>query len=419
VGNFGSQWRLTSQPTGGAVNVTSSVAPPTTGTGQLLINEFMVDNRSSLQDPDEPGAFEDWFEIYNPGNAEVDMSGMYLTDSFSTPTKYRIPSGVRIPARGYLVFWADNDTGQGPRHANFALDADGERLGLYASDGSTLIDSITFTTQQENISFGRASDGAGEWTIFQPATPGATNASGFASWIANGASYRLGPLAAASVASAFGQNLASGTTIASSTPLPQSLGGITITLTDSAGSSFSAPLYFVSAQQVNFQIPAAAARGRARVALRKQDGSSLTGDILIGPVGPGLFSANASGEGVGLIAGLRVDGSGTQSGIPVYAYDAQQGRAVPMPVNLGDATDKIYLTIYTTGVRGAISTSDVAVQVGDTDVPVTYAGPQSEFPGIDQINIGPLPRSLAGQGQVDVELTINNVRANRVTVTIQ
>jgi spore coat protein CotH len=175
VGWFGSEWAVTNTPSAGTSNATAPIAPVQAGTGQLKINELMADNKSTLEDPNEPGAFEDWFEIYNPGTVEVDMTGMYLTDDASNPTKYRIPAGVRVPARGYVVFWADNDTAQGAVHTNFALSAEGERIHLYQPDGVTLIDSVTFGAQQADISFGRSPDGGDQWTIFRPATPGAAN----------------------------------------------------------------------------------------------------------------------------------------------------------------------------------------------------------------------------------------------------
>jgi uncharacterized protein (TIGR03437 family) len=49
-------------------------------------------------------------------------------------------------------------------------------------------------------------------------------------------------------------------------------------------------------------------------------------------------------------------------------------------------------------------------------VPITYAGPQGEFPGLDQINAGPLPRSLQGRGVVDAIFTVNGKTSNRVTL---
>lgn len=419
VGLYGDRWAVTAQPTPGAANPAAAATPAPPGTGRLLINEFMADNKTALQDPDEPGAFDDWIEIYNPGAAAVDMSGMYLTDNFSNKTKYRIPDGVMIPAGGYLVFWADNDTNQGPLHTSFALAADGERIGLYEPDGQTLIDSVTFTTQQEDISFGRVSDGAAEWTIFYPGTPGAANAAPYANWIANAASYGLGPVAPDSITSAFGENLAAVTVLAPSNSLPNELGGMTVGVTDSTGAVHSARLFFVSATQVNFQMPETVAAGRATVKLRRHNGAVLTGDVLIGSVGPGLFSANASGTGVGLAAALRVDAAGAQIPISVFIYDAVRQRTLPVPISLGSAADQIYLTIYGTGIRGAQRLSDVKAQVGGIAVPVLYAAAQGEFAGFDQINVGPLPRSLAGKGTVEVELTVDNRRANSVTVMIE
>ena len=103
VGMLGARWSLTTTPTPAAENLinvpegTSEVSP---GTGQLLINEFMADNDNAVEDPDEAGAYEDWFEIYNPGSNAVDMSGMYISDNLNNATKWQVPAGVVIPAGG-------------------------------------------------------------------------------------------------------------------------------------------------------------------------------------------------------------------------------------------------------------------------------------------------------------------------------
>jgi uncharacterized protein (TIGR03437 family) len=418
IGNSGSQWLLTTEPTAGAANPATGISQAV-GTGVLRINELMADNESAVEDPDERGAYEDWIEIYNPGSATVDMSAMYLTDNLANPTKWQAPQGLTIPPRGYLVFWADNDVRQGARHTNFNLDADGEEIALFQPDGKTLIDAVTFRAQQPNVSLGRASDGGGEWAIFQPATPGAANAQPMANWIVNAASFQIGPLAAGAVASAFGQNLAASTAAAASTPLPATLGGTTVTVTDSANATHSALLFFVSSGQVNFQVPASAAPGRAKITMRRQDGTALSGDILIQSIAPGVFSANANGQGVGLIAALRVNTAGVQTPLSVYSYDASVQRSVPVPFGLGADSDKVYLVLYGTGIRGVEKLADVRVQVGNQDVAVLYAGAQNDFVGLDQVNVGPLPRALAGKGEVEVELRVAGRRANRVTVKIQ
>jgi len=52
-------------------------------------------------------------------------------------------------------------------------------------------------------------------------------------------------------------------------------------------------------------------------------------------------------------------------------------------------------------------------------VPVLYAGPQGQFAGLDQINLGPLPRALTRRGEVDIDITIEGKQANIVTVSIE
>jgi uncharacterized protein (TIGR03437 family) len=418
LGLYGDRWSVTVQPTPATAN--SAVSAPTQGTGQLLINEIVADNRRSFEDPNEPGAYEDWFEVYNPGATDVNMSGMYITDNLSNPTKWKVPDGVMIPARGRLVFIADdNETAQGPLHTSFSLNADGESLAIYESNGTTLIDLVTFAVQQEDVSFGRVTDGATSWSIFKPATPGAANTAAYVNWITSGASFLLAPIAPHSISSAFGQSLAAGTVVASSTPLPTTLGGVTVSITDIAGVTRNAPLFFVSAGQVNFQVPAETASGRARVTVRRQDGSTLTGDLLVDSVAPGLFAANANGQGVGAMVALRVDSAGAQTYLPVFNYNTSQQRFVAVPVSLGAETDKLFLILFGTGIRSATNLSAVTVEVGGVEAPVAFAGAQGDLVGLDQVNIGPLPRALVGKGSVEVVIRVNGRRANRVTVTIQ
>lgn len=421
---YGSEWSLTGSPSPGATNVVTAAVGttpvrPSTGTGRLLINEFMADNDGAFPDPDEPGAYEDWFEVYNPGPTPVDMGGMYISDSLNNPTKWRVPEGVVIPARGYLVFLADGETAQGPRHTSWSLSADGESLSIYEPDGKTLIDSVVFGPQRTDVSLGRTSDGAATWSLFFPATPGAANTSPIANWILNAAGYQIAPLAPESIASAFAEGLATSTVMASSVPLPTTLGGVSLAITDNKGRQREAPLYFVSPNQLNFQVPAETAAGKARVEIRKQDGTSLTADILVDPVAPGLFSADATGTGVGLIAAVRVDARGTQSHQPAYQYDAAAKKVVPVPLSLGAESEQVYLVLYGTGIRYAQGQSSLTAQVGGTTVPVSFAGPQGEYAGLDQVNIGPLPRSLAGKGEAAVVVAAGRFKSNTVSVTIQ
>jgi hypothetical protein len=148
----------------------------------LVINEFVASNDNNVPDPQ--GEYDDWVEIYNFGDANIDVGGMYLTDDLDEPTKWQIPQGypsqTTVPADGFIVFWADGDTADGPLHADFKLSADGEEIGLFDTDGSTLIDGIVFGEQTTNISYGRYPDGNDDLRFFYDTTPLAENNGAYA-----------------------------------------------------------------------------------------------------------------------------------------------------------------------------------------------------------------------------------------------
>ncbi len=143
----------------------------------LYINEFMASNQSTITD--EFGEFDDWVEIYNPGTSPIDIGGMYMTDDTTETNLWQIPttnaSLTTIPAGGYLLVWFDKDTDQGELHINAKLGSSGEDIGLYASDGTTMIDAYTFGQQLTDVSEGRDPDGGPSWVLYGVPTPGATN----------------------------------------------------------------------------------------------------------------------------------------------------------------------------------------------------------------------------------------------------
>jgi hypothetical protein len=147
----------------------------TVGLQGLVINEFMASNHLTLEDPDEPGEFPDWIELYNGTSGTIDLEGMYLTDEFQNLTKWQIGAGVSIEPGQYLIFYADDDDTQGVYHTNYQLSSSGETIVLVDSDGKTIIDSILFDGQFEDVSYGRFPDGGNSWSYQQNPTPGSPN----------------------------------------------------------------------------------------------------------------------------------------------------------------------------------------------------------------------------------------------------
>ena len=220
------------------------------------------------------------------------------------------------------------------------------------------------------------------------------------------------PFAPESIVSAYGTNLAGGTISAATLPLPTSLNGNTVTVTDSAAAARQAPLFYVSSSQTNFEIPAGTATGTATVTFQNQNGTTQSATISIGSVSPGIFGLNGSG----LVAAwvLPVVSGVQQSLQPVYQVVA--GNVVALPISLGPSTEQVYLEMYGTGIRHAKS---ITATVGGLNVPVLFSGAAPGFAGEDQVNIGPLPLSLAGKASVNILLTADGQAANTVNVTIQ
>jgi len=145
----------------------------------VVINEFMAQNTYTVAD--DFNEYDDWIELYNPSSSALDVGGLYLTDNFGNPSQWRIsasrPDLTTIKPGGFLLIWADGQIDQGPLHASFKLSASGEAIGLFASDGVTRIDGVTFGAQQADRSYARIPDGAPSWQVVDQPTPGRSNLS--------------------------------------------------------------------------------------------------------------------------------------------------------------------------------------------------------------------------------------------------
>ena len=147
----------------------------TVGLDGLVINEFMASNDSTLEDPAEPDEYPDWIEIHNGTENTIDLGGMYLSDDLQNLTKWQVDPSVNILPGEYLIFFADDDGTQGVLHTNYKLSASGEAIVLVDQDGETILDSIVFDAQFEDVSYGRFPDGGDAWGFHTSPTPGWAN----------------------------------------------------------------------------------------------------------------------------------------------------------------------------------------------------------------------------------------------------
>lgn len=220
------------------------------------------------------------------------------------------------------------------------------------------------------------------------------------------------PLAPASIVSIYGTKLATGSGPATTLPLPTNLEGTTATLTDADGTQTALPLFFVSPLQINAEIPATAAAGPGVIAIHSGAGDESSA-VILNPAYPSLFAANQDGKGIAAAQVVTNDSNGKQVISYVYNYPCQAGdcAAVPIDLSIGNTA----LVLYGTGIRGATSLAAVTVQIGTLTLAPFYAGPVANDVGLDQVNVS-LPQSLAGNGAVNVTVTVDGAMSNGVTV---
>src|SRR5260370_3044987 len=207
--------------------------------------------------------------------------------------------------------------------------------------------------------------------------------------------------APATIASLFGTNLS----------------GASVDVLDSSGTQRTAEIFYSAANQINYLIPDGTAVGRATVNVSAA-GGTLTGVIEVSNVAPGIFSANSDGKGVAAAQALRVKADGTRSSVAVVQCGSSTGSCVAQPIDLGAPGDQVFLSLYGTGLRNRTGLENVSCSIGGVGAPVLYAGAQTAFDGLDQVDVQ-IPVSLRGRGEVDVVLSVDGQRSNTVKVSIQ
>lgn len=154
-----------------ALCTTAQSALPETGFEGLCFSEILASNQGSYITPYE--TTPDWVELENTTDSDMDLAGLWLTDSKKVLNKFIFPQGTIIKAHGFLVIFASGFNGEvaGDLHAAFKLSADGESVALYAN--GVRVDSLSFDVQEPDVSFARNENGL--FTYTTTPTPGAAN----------------------------------------------------------------------------------------------------------------------------------------------------------------------------------------------------------------------------------------------------
>jgi uncharacterized protein (TIGR03437 family) len=195
-----------------------------------------------------------------------------------------------------------------------------------------------------------------------------------------------------------------------------SLGGAEVIVSDANNQPRNAGLFFVSANQINYLVPAGTANGVATITVRRNGANIAQGTATIDTVSPGLFTANVSGQGVAAAVILRRR-NGVDTFEPVAQLNSTANRFDPIQIDLGSDADQVFLIAFGAGFRAAPQ-SALSATIGGTPSPFVVGAAAPGFAGLDQLNIL-IPRSLIGRKLVNVLFTAAGKPANEVQINIK
>ncbi len=232
-----------------------------------------------------------------------------------------------------------------------------------------------------------------------------TTAIASTSGAANGASFVAGePLTAGALASVFGVGFAESNVYASAIPLPTTLGKVSVTI-----GGFPAPLLFVSAKQINLQVPWEVAGTAADIVVTVNGNALPPFQAHIGPVSPGIFTTQS---GTGQAIAINPDGS-----IASPEHPARVGEAlVILATGLGPVTPQaIDGENSSDALRNTVTMPKVTI--GGEPAEGLFSGLSPQFVGLNQINVT-VPQVKAGV--VPLQISIAGITtSNQVTIAVQ
>lgn len=210
----------------------------------------------------------------------------------------------------------------------------------------------------------------------------------------------------------FGTALAPASRLSDKLPLPRTLEGVIVEVTDGTTVT-SAPLVFVSANQINAQLPAQIRSESVTLRVRNAAGISNTVSVPILPRAPRLFTVAMDGKGPAIVvhADYRLVSASAPAvpGEVVLIYLTGLGAVTPA-IKEGDPGGD-------GGLLGPLNyvTEPVTVEVNGLPATVLYAGLAPGFPGLYQIN-AQLPSILAGGALPLVVKTASATSQSNVTL---
>ncbi len=140
----------------------NSVAQSLPALPLVWLNEAQPNNVSGAQD--RFGDRDPWVELHNSGTTAADLTGYYLSDTYTNLTKWPFPDATSLASGGFRLVWCDNEpgeTGSGELHSSFRLSSTGGSVVLTKVSGSvtTIVDYLNYPAINVDQAYGAFPDG--------------------------------------------------------------------------------------------------------------------------------------------------------------------------------------------------------------------------------------------------------------------
>lgn len=165
-------------------------------------------------------------------------------------------------------------------------------------------------------------------------------------------------------------------------------------------------------------MPAGTASGSAAISVLLYGVAEAQGTTTVQTSTPGLFATNSNFQGVAAAFVVLVKADGSQRAECVMQLNSTTDQYEGVPLSAATGSDQLFLIVFGRGFRSRSCLANVSATSGGGSAPVTFAGAQGGYVGLDQANIQ-IPASLAAEGVVNVALTADGQGSNAVTITMQ
>nr|MDQ2901390.1 SBBP repeat-containing protein [Acidobacteriota bacterium] len=371
------------------------------GATDIFVTKIQPDGRSRLAYSTYVGSHGDDFAngIAVDGSGQVYITGSTNSDQF--PVTADAQQMTRAGASDVVVVKLDQQ-GRALLYSTFLGGGNDETGRAVAVDGTgniyvtgiTASNNFPATGQSVQSRYGGGNTDAFVAKISFPTTPPTINAGG----VANGGSFVANQVSPGSLFSIFGTNFVTSAVSATTTPLPTSLGGISVTV-----NGIAAPLVYVGTNQINAQLPYEIQPGNATLVVNGPGGSSASMSFAVQVAAPGIFTANGRAVAQNQDFSLNTPSNPVKVGSVIVVYFTGTG-----PLNNSVPTGAV-----APGISNA--TSSLSATIGGANANLTYVGLTPGFVGLGQANI--VVPSL-NTGDQPVNLTIAGATSNSAAVAV-